>query len=103
MNVLPVDPPEARPDRFSTRLLHDEPNARVVAFRLAQGQAVPPHESACTVLVTVLEGAGLFRGAEGEVRLGAGESAVYTPGETHSMEADGGELRFLAVLTPRPG
>jgi quercetin dioxygenase-like cupin family protein len=93
----------ARPDRPATQLLHDEPNARVVAFHVAPGQAVPPHRSDSTVLVQVIEGSGLFRGAERVAKLGPGQTAVYLPGELHSMEpAGGGALRFLAIITPRP-
>lgn len=103
MNILPAEGPVARPDRPATQLLHDEPNARVVAFHLAPGQTVPPHRSDSTVVVQVVEGSGLFRGAESEARLGPGQTAVYPPGELHSMaSAGGGSLRFLAIITPRP-
>ena len=103
MTVLPTEGLAPRPDRPATQLLHDEPNARVVSFHVAPGQAVPPHTSDSTVVVQVLEGDGLFRGKEGEVRLGRGQAAVYAPGELHSMEPVGeGSLRFLAVITPRP-
>lgn len=103
MTVLPTAGPAPRRDRPATQLLHDDPNARVVCFHLAPGQTVPPHTSGSTVVVQVLEGAGLFRGQQSEARLGPGEAAVYAPGELHSMEstADGG-LRFLAIITPRP-
>ena len=103
MNVLPSAGAAARPDRPATQLLHDEPNVRVVAFHVAPGQAVPPHTSDSTVVVQVIEGSGLFRGAESEARLGPGQTAVYLPGELHSMEPAGdGCLRFLAIITPRP-
>jgi quercetin dioxygenase-like cupin family protein len=103
MTVLPASCPASRPDRPATQLLHDEPNARVVCFHVAPGQAVPPHTSGSTVVVQVLEGEGLFRGARDEARLGPGATAVYVPGELHSMEPVGdGSLRFLAIITPRP-
>ena len=104
MIVLESGGPTPRPDRPATRLLHDEANARVVCFHVAAGQEVPPHTSDSTVVVQVLEGDGLFRGVESEARLGPGQTAVYAPGELHSMRpADGGDLRFLAIMTPRPG
>jgi quercetin dioxygenase-like cupin family protein len=103
MNVLPAGGAAARPDRPATQLLHDESNVRVVAFHVAPGQSVPPHTSDSTVVVQVIEGSGLFRGAENEARLGPGQTAVYLPGELHSMEPVGdGCLRFLAIITPRP-
>lgn len=92
-----------RADRYASQLLHDEPNVRVVGFHLEAGQVVPPHSSPATVMVQVVQGSGTFRGAGGaEARLAAGESAVYAPGEEHSIEADSGTLRFLAIITPRP-
>lgn len=102
MKLLSNEPPAPRPERPATQLLHDEPNVRVIAFHLTPGQAVPPHASASTVVVQVVEGSGVFRGEDGEQRLGVGQAAVYAPGEVHSMEAEGGPLRFLALLTPRP-
>lgn len=103
MTVLPTEGPAPHPSRPVTQLLHDGPNARVVSFHVAPGQAVPPHTSDSTVVVQVIEGDGLFRGEESEARLGPGQTAVYAPGELHSMEPAGeGSLRFLAIITPRP-
>lgn len=103
MKLLPADPPAARAERPATAVLHDEPNARVLAFHLSPGQAVPPHHSTSTVVVHVVSGSGTFRGADGEAALTAGQSAVYAPGETHSMQAGDEPLHFIAVLTPAPG
>lgn len=104
MRVLDHRGPDPRSDRPATQLLHDDADARVVAFHVASGQAVAPHTSPSTVLVHVIEGEGIFRGAHEEARLGPGECAVYAPGELHSMHPAGqGSLRFLAIITPRPG
>jgi quercetin dioxygenase-like cupin family protein len=103
MKALDTTLPAPRAERPATHLLHDEPNLRVVAFRLQEGQEVPAHRSESSVMLTVTEGEGLFRGAEGEARLAVGESVVYAPGETHSIQATGGPLRFVAVIAPRPG
>jgi quercetin dioxygenase-like cupin family protein len=103
--VIPLDTaaPPARPDRFATRVLHDEPNLRVIAFHLLPGQAVPPHRNASTVLVQVISGRGRFLGEDAEATLAAGESAVYRPGETHSNDALDEPHVFHAVIAPRPG
>ena len=95
--------PALRVDRYASALVHDEPNARIVAFHLAPGQSVPPHTSDSTVLVQVVEGRGTFSGADGTAELAAGQSAVYAPGELHGIDAPDVALRFLAVITPRPG
>jgi quercetin dioxygenase-like cupin family protein len=102
MTVLAADPVPPRSDRFATRLLHDEPNLRIVSFHLLPGQRVPPHHSDSTVVVQVVEGAGVFTGKAGGALLAEGESAVFAPGEEHSVEAAGIPLRFLAILAPRP-
>jgi quercetin dioxygenase-like cupin family protein len=103
VKTLPTSSLAPRPDRYATQLLHDEPNVRVVGFHLEAGQSVPSHTSPSTVMVQVLEGSGIFRGEDGEARLSPGESAVYKPEEVHSIDAPDGALRFLAVITPRPG
>ena len=94
----------AHPNRPATAILHDGPDARLVVFRLAPGQAVPPHRSASTVSLAVLEGAGVLSGGDGERACAAGDLAVYAPEELHGMRADrGAELLLLATITPRPG
>jgi quercetin dioxygenase-like cupin family protein len=102
MKVLACGP-AAREDRYATALVHDEANARVVAFHLLPGQQVPPHRSDSTVLVHVTSGKGRFVGSDSDAVLAAGESAAYEPGELHSIEAGDEALCFLAVITPRPG
>lgn len=95
--------PAARVDRHATELLHDEANARVVAFHLQPGQRVPPHHSDSTVIVSVTSGSGRFHGDRTDAVLSAGESAVFAPGETHAIDAGAEPLRFVAIIAPRPG
>ena len=102
MKVL-VEGPAARADRPSSAVLHDEANARVVAFHLLPGQRVPPHRSESTVLVQVISGSGRFEGADASHTLKPGDTAAYAPGELHAIEAGQESLRFLAIITPRPG
>lgn len=98
---------DARPSsdaRPATAIVLDVPDVRLVVFRLAPGQEVPPHTSPSTVLLTVLAGAGTLSGADAERRCAAGDVVAYEPGELHGMRADAGEeLRLLATITPRPG
>ena len=93
----------AAPGRPATAVLHDAPDARLVVFRLAPGQAVPPHRSASTVTLAVLEGAGVLSGGDGERACATGDVVVYAPDETHGMRATDRELLLLATITPRPG
>lgn len=98
----------AHPDRPATAVVHDDADARLVVFRLAPGQAVPPHRSASTVMLTVIEGSGLLSGesdgAPVERPCVAGDVVTYAPNELHGMRADGDdELLLLATITPRPG
>lgn len=96
-----------RPDRPAIAILDDTPDARRVVFRLAAGQAVQPHRSTSTVVLTVLEGAGVVSGEEGgapcERACAAGDVVAYLPNELHGMRAGAGELLLLATITPRPG
>jgi quercetin dioxygenase-like cupin family protein len=95
------------PDRPATAIIHDSPDARLVVFHLAPGQAVAPHTSTSTVQLTVLAGGGFLSGSNGEESVEhqcvAGDVAVYAPSELHGMRADGDELLLLATITPRPG
>lgn len=100
--IVPAAAPAPREDRPSSAVLHDEPNARIVYFHLGPGQSVPPHRSESTVVVQVIEGTGVFRGAESEAILAAGQLAVFAPGESHGIEAGATPLRFTAVIAPRP-
>jgi quercetin dioxygenase-like cupin family protein len=95
--------PAPREDRPASAVLHDEANARVIAFHLLPAQRIPPHRSASTVIVQVVEGRGVFRGEGTETTLGAGQLGVFAPGEVHAVEAGAEPLRFVAILAPRPG
>lgn len=93
----------ASAERPATATVLDTADARLVVFRLAPGQAVPPHRSHSTVLLTVLEGTGVLSGADTERECTAGDVVAYAPGELHGMRATAGELFLLATITPRPG
>lgn len=103
MKILSAASPDAAVARYSTRLVHQDSNARVVAFRLLGGQVVPEHRSGSTVILQVVEGQGVFSGDGGEVPLGPGGTIAYAPDEVHAIRADAGELHFLAIITPVPG
>ncbi|HEY0969404.1 MAG TPA: cupin domain-containing protein [Gemmatimonadales bacterium] len=91
------------PSRPASALVHDSPDARLVVFRIAPGQEVPPHTSPSTVMLTVLAGRGTLSGADGARECGPGEMVTYEPEEIHAMRADTEELLLLATITPRPG
>ena len=99
-----VAPNPARP---ATATIHDSPDARLVVFRLAPGQAVAPHRNASTVQLEVLDGAGVLTGesdgSPADRACVAGDVVVYAPNELHAMRAGDRELLLLATITPRPG
>lgn len=101
MKVLEAGP-EPGSDRPTSKILHDEPGTRIVAFSLLPGQVIPPHRSPSTVTVVVTTGSGTFEGEGGAARLEIGESAVYAPNELHAIRAGEESLGFLALITPRP-
>ena len=108
--MMPLDPRgaarravSANPDRPATAVLLDTPDIRLVVFRLAPGQVVPPHRSSSTVMLTVLEGNGILSGEQDERVCGTGDMVAYPANERHGMRATTQELLLLACLTPRPG
>jgi quercetin dioxygenase-like cupin family protein len=93
----------ANPTRPATAVVHDSPDARLILFRLAPGQVVPPHSNASTVVLTVVSGRGFARGGDDECALAPGQAIVFEPNELHGMRAESEELVLLATITPRPG
>jgi quercetin dioxygenase-like cupin family protein len=81
----------------------DTADARLLVFRIEPGQAVAPHHSVSTVILTILEGEGLVLGKEGERACRPGDIIVYEPGETHGMRAVDQTFKLLATIAPRPG
>ena len=98
-----ADAVAANPTRPATAVVHDSPDARLIVFRIAPGQAVPPHSNASTVTLTVVSGRGFARGGDDECALAAGQTVVFEPNELHGMRAESEELVLLATITPRPG
>lgn len=92
----------AHPERPATAVLLDVPDVRLVVFRLAAGQAVPPHRSPSSVTLTVLEGTGTLSGEHDERTCAVGEVVAFEPDELHGMRATDGELLLMAAITPRP-
>lgn len=93
----------ARPGRPATALVHDSPDARLVLFRIAPGEEVPPHTNSSSVILTVLQGSGVFRGPTSESAVHAGTVVTYEPNELHGMCATTEQLVVLATIAPRPG
>jgi quercetin dioxygenase-like cupin family protein len=97
------DAKSANPSRPATAVLLDSPDARLIVFRILPGQAVPPHHSPSSVLLTVLEGKGILIGPNGVHACTTGDMVAYEPNEIHGMRATDTEMHILAVITPRPG
>ena len=93
----------ANANRPATTVVHDSPDARLVVFRIAPGQAVPPHRNASTVMLTVISGQGFIRGGDDEQAVVPAQTLVFDPNELHGMRAESEELVLLATITPRPG
>ncbi|HEX6050243.1 MAG TPA: cupin domain-containing protein [Gemmatimonadaceae bacterium] len=93
----------ATPSRPATAVVYDAPDARMVVFRIAPGQAVAPHRNASTVTLTVLAGSGMVSGSDREQDVAEGDVVAYEPNELHGMRAIDRELILLAMITPRPG
>ncbi len=112
MNVFPTveaarNAVSFNPDKPASATLLDTPDVRLIVFRLAPGQEVPPHGNASTVLLTVLSGSGVVGGLDDgtpcERTCTVGDAIAYAPHETHFMRATHEEFLLLATITPRPG
>ena len=93
----------ASANRPATAVVHDSPDARLIVFRIAPEQAVPPHRNASTVMLTVISGRGFIRGGDYERAVAPAETVVFEPNELHGMRAEHEEMVLLATITPRPG
>jgi quercetin dioxygenase-like cupin family protein len=93
----------ANATRPATAVILDTPDARLVVFRILPGQAVPPHHSPSSVLLTVLEGTGAIIGPDGPHDCSTGDMIAFEPNEMHGMSAADVEMHILATITPRPG
>jgi quercetin dioxygenase-like cupin family protein len=103
LDITDIAPtPGIRTDRPDVSVLYDTPHARVVLYRFRPGQGLPLHKTASSVLLTVVEGAGVFTGMGQECTLGPGRSVVYAPHEAHAMRAEDQPFTVLATMTPSP-
>lgn len=93
----------ADPNRPATAILLDTADARVVVFRILPGQAVSPHHSPSSVLLTVLAGKGMFVAPDGVHACSEGDMVSFEPNEIHGMRSTDTEMHVLATITPRPG
>jgi quercetin dioxygenase-like cupin family protein len=89
--------------RPAVHIAENWPDARLLLFRLAPGQAVATHTSASSVFITVLSGSGFLTGGDGERAVTAGMVAAIAPREPHGMRAGDAELVLAALVAPRPG
>ncbi len=84
--------------------LYVSKTGRILRFMLKPGQSVVEHTAPHSpVYVAVVEGTGLFSGADGEARrFGPGALLVFEPGEPHAIHAGEEPLVFVAFLHGAP-
>ncbi len=73
-------------------------NGKIVHFRIPADGEIKPHANPGRVVVTVLEGSGVFQGGEGDISVKAGDVVVYEPGEVHGFKPVNGELKLQAII-----
>ena len=78
--------------------------ARVLRFSLRPGQMVREHNAPHSpVIVTILQGRGLFTGGDGvEQEFGPNELLIFPAGENHSIRALNEDLIFTVFLREAP-
>lgn len=103
LRQLAANAVSAKPDRPATAIVHDGADARLVVFRIEPGQAVAPHSSTSTVVLSVVAGGGIVSDETDDRHVLAGDVVVYAPNELHGMRALEEQFIVLATIAPRPG
>lgn len=83
-------------------LVHDSPYFRILNFNLRAGQQMPVHNHDVEgqLSVVVLEGSGVFLGADGaEIPAAAGDVLVADIAEPHGFRA-AEDMRVLVTIAP---
>jgi quercetin dioxygenase-like cupin family protein len=79
------------PGSTSARVRRLAADAQVVLIEIAPGGVVGRHPAGVAQLFIVVRGAGWVSGADGErAQIGAGEAALWEPGEEHESGSDDG-------------
>lgn len=91
-------------DPYAQPLFVDK-TGRILRFMLKPGQSVVEHTAPHSpVYIVVVEGKGLFSGADGAAQpFGPGALLVFEPGEPHAIQAQEEALIFVAFLQGAPG
>lgn len=92
---------EFTPDSKNSFLIFDSDQARLALFCSEPGQGVKKCCSSSRVMMTVLEGEGVFLTDGEEMEGGPGSVIIWEPGEPHGYIAKT-RLVFLATIAPRP-
>ncbi|MBI5286763.1 MAG: AraC family ligand binding domain-containing protein [Deltaproteobacteria bacterium] len=90
-----------RPDAKNSFIVFDSDQARLALFCSEPGQGVERCVSNSRVMMTVLEGKGVFLTEGAELEGGPGSVIIWEPGEPHGYRAKT-RLVFLATIAPRP-
>ena len=95
--TLPHRPIEAHGSKgFSVGAFGICADAHLIAVTLTPGGVIGPHPAGGRQVLVVLSGEAQVAGREGTVHvIGAGEAAVWEPGEVHETRSPGG---LLAVI-----
>ncbi len=96
--------------KFTDKVPNSEPlfvdaQGRVLRFTLKPGQSIREHNAPHSPFyVVVLQGHGLFAGADGhEQQLGPNSLLIFDPAENHVIRAVNEELVFVGFLHGVPG
>lgn len=82
-------------DFHISRLIHSEV-LHVGCIRLEPGGSIGLHPATTHQLFAVVRGTGWVQGAEGSrIPIGAGQAALWEPGEEHAAGTDGGMIAIV--------
>ena len=98
-----ADLAEFSPEGFGRRVLAGTDRFRVVVAALEDGQEIPLHAPPLDLVMTIVEGTGRVMAGERSHPVRAGDVVVVPAGETRGLQALGGRLVAVNVVSPPPG
>ncbi len=81
----------------------EQGSLRVVLFCLEEGQEIPRHTAAATVLMQAFSGEGVLVSGEEAHEAKAGDLVVVPPMVPHAMKAPRGRFTILACIVSAAG
>ena len=98
-----ADLAEFSAQEFGRKVLAETDRFRVVIAALEDGQEIPLHAPPLDMVMTIVEGTGKVMAGEQVHAVRAGDVVIVPAGQTRGLQATGGRLVAVNVVSPPPG